>query len=32
LGARARWMFWSEDVDQEVVDLSLFRDFIDRMR
>jgi hypothetical protein len=32
LGAGARWIFWSEDVDQEVVDLSLFHDFIDRMR
>jgi hypothetical protein len=26
-----RWMLWSEDVPPEVVDLSLFPDFVDRM-
>jgi hypothetical protein len=32
LGARARWVLWSEDVGPEVVDLSLFPDFIGGMR
>jgi hypothetical protein len=28
LGAGARWVLWSEDVGPEVVDLSLFPDFV----
>ena len=29
LAARARWFFWSEDADPEVVDLSFLSDFVD---
>jgi hypothetical protein len=32
LGIGARWMFWSEDIGPEVVDMSLFPDFVDGMR
>jgi hypothetical protein len=32
LGADARWILWSEDVGLEVVDLSLFLDFVDGMQ
>jgi hypothetical protein len=32
LGAEARWILWSEDVDLEVIDLSFFLDFIDGIR
>jgi hypothetical protein len=32
LGARARRLLWSKEVGPEVMDLSLFSNFIDRMR
>jgi hypothetical protein len=32
LGAGARWMLWSENVGPEMVDLSLFPDFVNEMR
>jgi hypothetical protein len=32
LGTGVRWVLWSEDVGPEVVDLSLFPDFIGGMR
>jgi hypothetical protein len=31
-GARVRWMLWSTDAGPEVVDLSLFPDFVDGIR
>jgi hypothetical protein len=32
LGAGARWVLWSTDVGPEVVDLSLFPDFVEGIR
>jgi hypothetical protein len=32
LGARERWMLWSEDVGPEMLDLLLFPDFVNEMR
>jgi hypothetical protein len=31
VGGRARWMLWSEDIGQKLVDLSFFPDFVDEM-
>jgi hypothetical protein len=31
-GAGARWMLWSKDAGPEVVELSLFLDFVDGLR
>jgi hypothetical protein len=31
-GSDERWMLWNEDVGPEVVDLSIFVDFVDGMR